>query len=239
MPIAVFAAVVFSAACPERTRAERLEEQKLSDIDWKTCVLIAATCGFSAFGLQQAALEAPAWSSLFYSAPLWTGFVCGTLMLLRQNSMRWQHGLPSAQILPIHVATDPALLAQILLSLLAGCSYTFLSVMLPMRFEVVNFSTVSEILLHVAPFTVAFAIGASICGLLLKHRRIAALRLTSAWLLLSVGNGLLTTVDDDYYVDPKMYGYMVLAGLGTGIACASCTFGGKIQSKSLVYTSRG
>lgn len=239
MPIAIFAAVIFAAACPERTRAERLEEQKLSDLDWKGCLLIAATCGFSAYGLQQAALKAPAWSSLFHSVSLRTGLVCGTLLLVRQYTMTEQHERHMAHILPSRVIADPVLLAQTLLSLFAGCSYTFLTVMLPMRFEVVNILTASEIFVHVAPFTIAFAIGTSICGFLLEHQRIAALRLTTAWLLIFVGNGLLMTVDDDYDVDPKMYRYMVLAGLGTGIACASCTFGGKIRSKSLIYTSSG
>ena len=149
--------------------------------------------------------------------------------------MKEQHERPMARILPFRVITDPVLLAQILLSLLAGCSYTFLTVMLPMRFEVVNFLTASEIFVHVGPFTIAFAIGTSICGFLVKHQRIAALMLTPAWLLITVGNGLLMTVDDDFDVESKMYRYMVLAGLGIGIACASCTFGGRMRSKSLSF----
>lgn len=228
MPVASLAAVIFAVVCPERTRAERLEEQKLSDLDWKGSLLVAATCGFLAFGLQQAALKAPTWSSFLTSVPLRTGVVCGTLLLARQYTVTKRYDRPMAHVLPIRIITDPILLAQIFLSLLAGCSYTFLTVMLPMRFDVVNFLTASEIFVHVAPFTIAFAAGTSICGFLLKHRRIAILGLHSAWLLVSVGNGLLMTIAEDYDVDPNIFMYMVLSGMGTGIACASCTFGGRI-----------
>jgi len=50
--------------------------------------------------------------------------------------------------------------------------------------------------------------------------------LITAWILMLAGNGLLLTSKDDYDVSPSMPRYLVVAGLGTGIACASCPFGG-------------
>jgi hypothetical protein len=172
-----------------------------------------------------------------HSASLQAGLVCGTLSLTRHAKTVWRDGRAIAPMLPLHVITNPVLLAQIALSLLAGCSYTFLTIMLPTRFVVSNFLTIPEMVLHMAPFVIAFAIGTSTCGLLLKRPMFTSIRPIIGWVLVFVGNGLLMAIDDDYDVDPKMSGYLMLVGLGTGIACASCTFGGKSQARKVIQTS--
>jgi hypothetical protein len=191
------------------------------------CVLIAATCGLILLGLQQAALPALSWKYIPATITIRSGLVCGFLLLLHQWRTATKQQGAKALILPFHVIADPILLAQFLLSFLAGFTCTYITITLPMWLEAVNFLLPSERLIHIGPFAIAFGIGASLCGPPLKDKRLIALRLCSAWLLLFIGDIRLATIVTDYSVDPNMDYYIIIAGLGAGMASASCTFGGK------------
>lgn len=103
--------------------------------------------------------------------------------------------------------------------MLSGVPFVTLVLTLPGRFQSVNGESALGAGLKILPFTLLVAFGSIVTGALTAKGRVSAFRvLTLGTLLQCSGVGLLYSVSVELAPSSRLYGFQVLAGLGTGLS---------------------
>lgn len=226
LPVAAAAGIAFVIACPSKVRGQELSQQRLSKLDWLGCFLMVLFSTLLIFGLQEGAIGAFPWQSATIVSTLVLGSISGCLLVLWQLiAEKWHEDL--AQILPVRILKDRVLLAGILSTIATGFSHELVLFNLPLRFQIVNLDSPKMAGIHILPFLGAVAVGATLSGVVSSKHNYTFYTFVLASACIIIGDGLLTTLDSDFTPHPKIYGFSVIFGFGTGMTMASATLMGE------------
>jgi len=90
---------------------------------------------------------------------------------------------------------------------------------LPQRFQLINGLDNFDAAVRILPFGVTFAVGLIASGRLASNLRVPVVYLIIAGSIFqAVGYALLGTLDTSRDIQPAVYGYQVLAGLGCSLS---------------------
>ncbi|OJJ97003.1 hypothetical protein ASPACDRAFT_33913, partial [Aspergillus aculeatus ATCC 16872] len=193
----------------------------LTKADTVGCLLLLSFSVFFVAAFEEANIRY-AWSSAAIIAML---TISGVLLV---GFITWEWSVANRKywgfepILPWSILRNRVLLGAILGCFLTGPAVTILYIELPQRFQTVNQSTAIGAGVKVLTFGLGSPVGAGICSLLAGRLRTPFVYLTAAGSVLQiVGAFLLSSVPPTLHIWPGQYGYMVIAGLGTGISIAA------------------
>lgn len=119
-------------------------------------------------------------------------------------------------LLPWRLAHNRMFLGAIVGSFASGLAVTICVVEIPQRFEIVNGCTPVEAGVRLLAFAVTNPLGLILCAALLKRRIPFAYIALGSIALQAIGLFLFAEITPETYLWPGQFGYLVLAGLGTG-----------------------
>lgn len=103
--------------------------------------------------------------------------------------------------------------------MLSGVSYVTLVIELPVRFMTINGKSGLEAGIYILPFTLGMGFASAMSGVFTAKGRVPLLVVLSAATALQLlGAGLLYSVPITTALPARIYGYQLLAGLGTGLS---------------------
>lgn len=103
-------------------------------------------------------------------------------------------------------------------------------VSIPERYQVVNTDSSISAGIRLMPLLVSSAVGSTVNGVITHGKNLTFYTLLGANCLLLLGSGLLTTVSNSPTVEPAIYGFEVLFGLGLGGTFSSTAIVAAINS---------
>lgn len=89
-------------------------------------------------------------------------------------------------------------------------------VTIPERYQIVNVNSSLTAGIRLMPLLFASATGSTINGLVSSRKNLVCYSLLGACALLLLGSGLMSTIPFSETVNPALYGYQVIFGLGVG-----------------------
>ena len=99
---------------------------------------------------------------------------------------------------------------------LTGYQLFLAIVTIPERYQIVNVNSSLTAGIRLMPLLFASATGSTINGIISSRKNLNFYSLVIACCILLVGSGLMSTVAFSETVDPALYGYQVIFGLGIG-----------------------
>lgn len=99
---------------------------------------------------------------------------------------------------------------------LVGYQLFLAIVTIPERYQIVNVNSALTAGIRLMPLLFASATGSTINGLVSSRKNLVSYSLVAACCILLLGSGLLSTIPFSETVDPALYGYQVIFGLGIG-----------------------
>ncbi|OJI85991.1 hypothetical protein ASPTUDRAFT_922461 [Aspergillus tubingensis CBS 134.48] len=124
-------------------------------------------------------------------------------------------------ILPWRLLTNRVFMGTVLGSLTTGVSVTVSIVEIPQRFQVVNGSSPLGAGVKLLSFAVSVPVGMIICSVLTGRLPLPFVYLGIAGVAMQVvGFFLFSGIHAETHIWPGQFGYLVLAGLGTGLGVA-------------------
>ncbi|KAI9375344.1 hypothetical protein BJX61DRAFT_494426 [Aspergillus egyptiacus] len=121
-------------------------------------------------------------------------------------------------VFPWEFVTNRVFMGACLTALLSGIPYTTLVLILPGRFQNLNHDSGLDAGVHLLPYTLAIAIGSSLSGVLARGRVVPILVFLAAAILQVLGTGLLYSIRPDTSIPARLFGFLLLAGLGVGLS---------------------
>ena len=107
--------------------------------------------------------------------------------------------------------------------------------MIPERYQIVNDASPTTAGIRLMPLLFASAFGSTVGGILSSRKNRTFITLTIASCLMVVGCALLSTAADTLYVEPALYGFQFIFGLGIGITFTTVTIIASTESKFADY----
>jgi hypothetical protein len=99
----------------------------------------------------------------------------------------------------------------------------------PLHLQIVNGKSPLMAGLGLLPLLVSTATGSTLAGAVSSKKDLSFYTLIVGSCLMTIGTGLLSTISDDSKVDPKIYGFEVLVGLGFGLSVSTSSILAAIQ----------
>ena len=106
---------------------------------------------------------------------------------------------------------------------------------IPERFQIVNAQSATNAGVRLMPLLFSSAFGSTFGGLLSRRKNRTFFTLMLASSLMLVGCGLLSTTSDGFDLQPALYGYQVVFGLGLGMTFTTVTIVASTESKFSDY----
>lgn len=106
---------------------------------------------------------------------------------------------------------------------------------IPERFQIVNALGPTDAGIRLMPLLFASAFGSTVGGLFSRRKNRTFFTLMLASCLMLVGCGLLSTASDGWDIEPAMYGFQVVFGLGLGMTFTTVTIIASTESKFSDY----
>ncbi|KAE8372688.1 major facilitator superfamily domain-containing protein [Aspergillus bertholletiae] len=186
-------------------------------IDYPGFVMLLAASVLLIVAIEEAGISF-GWSSGLVIAFL---VVAGSLFIA---FLAWQWYLDHARserepIIPWEFIKKRVLMGMYLNALLSGVPFVTLVLELPLRFESINGLSGLNSGICILPFTLTIAFGSALTGGLTARGRVPPIMvLLVATMLQILGMGLLYSVPVTADLPARIYGYQILAGLGTGLS---------------------
>jgi hypothetical protein len=103
---------------------------------------------------------------------------------------------------------------------------------LPQRFQIVNDNSPIKAGIRLIPLMVSGACGSGFGGAILSRKNHAFWVLIGGTVLQIIGTGLMSTIPFSDHVLPRVYGFMVLHGLGFGSAFVALLIVCRVEVKA-------
>jgi hypothetical protein len=113
-----------------------------------------------------------------------------------------------------------------------GTAYMVVIIGLPQRFQIVNGNSPIKAGLRLIPLMVSGACGSGFGGAILSRNNHAFWVLVGGTALQVIGTGLMSTIPFSDHVLPRVYGFMVLHGLGFGSAFVALLIVCRVEVKA-------
>lgn len=119
----------------------------------------------------------------------------------------------------------------VLSTILVGFSYLMVLYTIPLRLQVVNGMSPLKAGVSLLPLLGVTAIGASIAGAANSTKNRTFEVLLAGTLLMTIGTAALSTLKNQVQVQPAVYGFQVLVGLGVGMTITTASLGALLESE--------
>ena len=226
-PCSVIGVVSLLACWPQRKTLKKVPKaslQTFKQVDIPGALFLLAGSALLVFAIHEAGGRIYDWSSptiigtLAASGASWLGFFVWTSWLSFSKQSHTMHA-----IFPLKIAftrpTGPAIIA----TLCTGFSYFITIINLPQRFQIANGDSPIMAGVHLLPLLCSMAFGSGLGGTISSRKNFTSHTLIIASFLIILGCGLMSTVKDTMSIDPAIYGYQLILGLGTGLTFSSAT----------------
>lgn len=226
-PCAVVGVVILLISWPRPAPSEkgpRISLRSLQSVDLFGALLLLAASTLLVFALQEGGGTAYAWSSptiigaLIVSSICWVAFF-GWITYLTFSKTK--HGMRA--IFPLTIAltrpTGPTTIAIFC----TGFPYFVAIINLPQRFQIANGNTPIMAGVHLLPLLCSMALGSGLGGAVSSKKNFTSHTLIVASCLILLGCGLMSTIKKSVAIDPAVYGYQFILGLGTGLTFSAAT----------------
>ncbi|KAK3329249.1 MFS multidrug transporter-like protein [Apodospora peruviana] len=184
------------------------------DLPGFALLMLATLCFTACF---QEADSRFAWDSAYVitlltaSVILWLGLLFWERYVTHQNGMR-------EPVLPWRFFTNRGMVGILLGMVLVGAVMTTTAFQLPQRYQVVNGLSSIEAGVRVLPFGGGFPIGLIGSSTAASKLKVPGIYLVMSGAVLQViGCALLGTQPDTFGINPAVYGYQIICGVGCGI----------------------
>jgi len=207
-----------------------------SHVDFIGALLLLMGTAILVFAMDQAGAAQYTWSSPTIIATFSASGICflsffGWIILLHSMGGK----IPISPIIPVRVLTHRILASALLSALLTGFPLFLVIIALPERYQIVNGTSASAAGIRLMPFLFASAFGSTAGGLANSRKNLTFQSLTLASCLMVIGCGLLSTAPDTLSIEPALYGFQVIFGLGIGMTFTVVTIIASTESKFVDY----
>jgi len=205
------------------------ERKPLKELDIVGSFLLIATSVLVVFGFQESGVHPNFWGTALFIAPVVTGAVCWFLLggwevaiqLYKQDSI--------SPLFPKTLLKRRVYVAGAITAVITGFPYYVVIYNVPLHLQIVNGKSPLMAGLGLLPLLVSTATGSMLGGAVSSKKDLSFYTLTVGSCLITIGTGLLSTISDGSKVDPKIYGFEVLVGLGFGLSVSTSSILAAIQ----------
>ena len=197
------------------------ERRPLRELDIVGSALLIAASVLVVFSLQEGGLNANAWGTALFIAPLLIGCLCWILLFGWEVTVAhfWEGTV--AAIFPLRLLKRRVYMAGVLSATMMGFPFFLIIYSFPIRFQVVNEMSALSAGIGLLPMLGSTAIGSMLGGLISGKKNRTFETLIVATCLMTLGAGLLSTLSPTLTAEPKIYGLQVLTGLGFGLTVST------------------
>ncbi|EGP86308.1 unnamed protein product [Zymoseptoria tritici ST99CH_1A5] len=231
-PIMVLSTTLFIVAYPHGCgRLRPASFASVYKVDWLGTLLLIGGCVLPCFALMHAAEVPGSWNTGSFIGSMVGGLISWILLVVWgvYHTTKMPGRLDAA--FPPHLFRNRRYAATTAGSLLIGLGYVACLFSIPLRVQTVHGKGPLIAGLTLLPLLCCSAVG-SIMGSVLsptKDRFGPTIMVGSA--IMALGTGLLAILDDSAAIDPKIYGFQCLVGLGFGMTASASTLVANIESK--------
>lgn len=133
---------------------------------------------------------------------------------------------------PLRLIKKRVYMGYVFSTLLAGFPYFMVIYSLPLRLQVVNGKSPLLAGVSLLPMLGAVAVGSTVGGAMNGKKNRTCATLFAAALFMVTGTALLSTLTNTFRVEPKMYGFQVLVGLGFGLTVSTVSLGAGLECEA-------
>jgi MFS family permease len=228
-PVGLISITMFLIAWPNANQMKFPERKPLKELDIVGSFLLIATSVLVVFGFQESGVHPNFWGTALFIAPVVTGAVCWFLLggwevaiqLYKQDSI--------SPLFPKTLLKRRVYVAGAITAVITGFPYYVVIYNVPLHLQIVNGKSPLMAGLGLLPLLVSTATGSMLGGAVSSKKDLSFYTLTVGSCLITIGTGLLSTISDGSKVDPKIYGFEVLVGLGFGLSVSTSSILAAIQ----------
>ena len=166
---------------------------------------------------QESGVHANAYGTALFIAPLVVGSASVVLLACWETFINRSFRHTVSAIFPSSLMKRRVYTAGALTTLLTGFPYFVVIYNTPLHFQVVNGKNSLTAGVGLVPLLASTATGSMLSGAISGKKNLLFHTLMVGSCLLTLGCGLLSTISGGVSVDPKIYGFQVLVGLGFGL----------------------
>jgi hypothetical protein len=213
--------ILFNITWPKANQMHHAERRPLRELDIVGSALLIAASVLVVFSLQEGGLNANAWGTALFIAPLLVSCLCWILLFGWEVTVaRFWEGTVAA-IFPLRLLGRRVYMAGVVSATMIGFPYFVIIYSLPIRFQVVNEMSALSAGIGLLPMLGSTAIGSMLGGLISGKKNRTFETLIVATCFMTLGTGLLSTLSPTLAAEPKTYGFQVLTGLGFGLTVST------------------
>jgi hypothetical protein len=220
---------MFLLAWPNADQMKFPERKPLKELDIVGSFLLITASVLVVFGFQESGVHPKFWGTALFIAPVVTGAVCWFLLggwevaiqLYKQDSV--------SPLFPKSLLKRRVYVAGAITAVITGFPYYVVIYNVPLHLQIVNGKSPLMAGLGLLPLLVSTATGSTLAGAVSSKKDLSFYTLIVGSCLMTIGTGLLSTISDDSKVDPKIYGFEVLVGLGFGLSVSTSSILAAIQ----------
>jgi hypothetical protein len=231
-PIGFISLLIFLLSWPKPQHLPTITRRPWKEFDYVGSTLIIAAAVLAIFPFQsvgESQESASTWATAAFIAPLIIGLILWLALVAWGYLAKHTLKLRIALTFPITLFTNRTYTAAALSTLCIGYPYFMLSYAFPLRAQVIDEKDPLLAGVMLLPMLGATAVGTILAGILSKTKNYLFETMLVGACLLTVGAGLLTTINDGVagaggdHDDAKALGFIVFVGMGFGLNVAAAT----------------
>ncbi|KAK5994324.1 Efflux pump FUS6-like protein [Cladobotryum mycophilum] len=222
-PICVFSMVLFIAFWPKADFIISVPRRSWKMFDYGGAILQISGAVLVVFAFQNVGVSAAdVFGRAIFIAPLAIGVACWIALFVWEYMVERKEGLKDMPTFPLALFRNRHYASSVLITLLMGFPLILLIFSVPLRAQLVSGKTPLDASAVLLPFLGAAGGGTVLAAVFSCKKNFLFETMVAGAVLSTVGCGLLTTISSAE-LDKRLLGYLVLPGLGIGIATSAAT----------------
>jgi len=228
-PIGIIPLIAFIIAWPKPHQIHHPERRPLKQLDFLGAGLVIAASVLVVFSFQEAGLRADVWNQAIFVAPLVVGVVLWFALFGWEvlAARKWESTLMT--MFPLRLIKRRVFMGHFVTTLLAGFPYFMVIYALPLRIQVVNGRSQLTAGVSLMPMLGSVAVASTISGMVNSKKDFIFPTLFAGAILMTIGSGALSSLENAVALPAKMYGFEVFVGLGFGLMVSTVSMGASLE----------
>jgi hypothetical protein len=175
------------------------------------------------FAFQQAGVLGDSFGKAIFIAPVVAGALCAIGLVAWEVliAKKWPDTMDA--LFPSALFTRRVYLSGALTTLFTGFPYFIVIYNIPLHLQIINGKSPLVAGIGLLPLLASTAVGSMLGGVASARRNNTFYTLSIGAAILTLGVGLLSMASGGHAVDPKIYGFEVLIGLGFGMTVSTAS----------------
>lgn len=195
------------------------ERRKWAHLDYAGSFLLIAATVLVVFAFQETGTHI-AWSDPLFIGPIVSGIVCW-ILLLGWQFVIWKQGRTIAAVIPVDLFKNRRYMAGVFSTMFMGFAFFSCIYNIPLRVQTVHGRSSLAAGVALLPMLGSVAVGSMLGGAVSGTKDRLSHTLIIGAALMSLGTGLLSTLEVTSSISHKLYGFQVLCGMGFGLTVSS------------------